>query len=151
MNKVSRSRDRKIAKRRVFREVFMWTVKASPFRGAHIRNGRIMAGLFFGNFLLHATTHRGVGAMKMNFAPCARLPTSLLSSSRVLSVPPFFVLSSSIRFKRLTFPIIRGHQFTFNSEQYFTDGRCRPLTWRSNVPLRFSGIDCLRRLRRCRC
>lgn len=26
----------------------------------------------------------------------------------------------SIRFKGLTFPIIRGHQFAFNSERYFT-------------------------------
>lgn len=79
---------------------------------------------FFGNFLLHATTHHG--AMKMNFASCAR--DSSLSFSP--SLPRFLrprspfpsLLSFSIRFKRLTFPIIRGHQFTFNSEQYFTGG-----------------------------
>lgn len=75
---------------------------------------------FFGNFLLHATTHHG--AMKMNFASSARAVPSSLFHSLAFSVPLPFLLSFSIRFKRLTFPIIRGHQFTFNSEQYFTSG-----------------------------
>lgn len=58
--------------------------------------------------------------MKMNFASYT-VPFSLLRPlSRFLRPSLPFPLSSSIRFKRLTFPIIRGHQFTFNSEQYFT-------------------------------
>lgn len=102
----------------------MWAVKASRRvrSGAHIRNGRIMSELF--SIIFYYTPPPIAASCRCDENEFCFLHA--VSSSfffvLALSLSLPFLLSSSIRFKRLTFPIIRGHQFTFNSEQYFTGG-----------------------------
>ena len=94
------------------------SVSVSPFWHTYRKRKNNGRSFFSVIFYYTTTTHTAssVGAMKMNFASCVSISFLSLSLSR------FPLLSFSIKFKRLTFPIIRGHQFTFNSEQYFTGG-----------------------------
>lgn len=81
-----------------------------------------MARLF--SVIFYYTPPHTTARWKWILLPARAIPSSLFLphslASSVLALPS--LLSFSIRFKRLTFPIIRGHQFTFNSEQYFTGG-----------------------------